>query len=42
MSAHADWMEAWEPEVVKAFVERCLNPGLDCHSHLVGDGRTIQ
>ncbi|HKP57639.1 MAG TPA: DUF1996 domain-containing protein [Polyangiales bacterium] len=42
MSAHADWMEAWDPELVKTFVEDCLNPALDCHSHLLGDGRTIR
>jgi hypothetical protein len=41
-SAHADWMEAWDPEIVETFVERCLNPALDCQSHLLGDGRTIQ
>lgn len=42
MSAHGDWMEAWDHAVVETFVERCLNPALDCHSHLLGDGRIIQ
>ncbi|HKU42339.1 MAG TPA: DUF1996 domain-containing protein [Polyangiales bacterium] len=42
MSAHGDWMEAWDHELVETFVDRCLNPALDCHSHLLGDGRTIQ
>jgi hypothetical protein len=41
MSAHADWMESWDPAVSNAFVTRCVNPGVDCHSHLLGDGRRI-
>ncbi|HKP61111.1 MAG TPA: DUF1996 domain-containing protein [Polyangiales bacterium] len=40
-SAHGDWYEAWDPDVVKAFIEGCDNPALDCHSHLLGDGRAI-
>jgi hypothetical protein len=40
-SAHADWFDGWDPAVVKTFVERCINPALDCHSHLLGDGRAI-
>jgi len=42
LSAHGDWFEAWDPEIVKAFVENCDNPAVDCHSHLLGDGREIQ
>lgn len=41
MSAHADWFDGWDPAVVKAFVEHCINPAVDCHSHLLGDGRRI-
>jgi hypothetical protein len=40
-SAHADWFDGWDPAVVKTFVEHCINPALDCHSHLLGDGREI-
>jgi hypothetical protein len=40
-SAHADWFDGWDPEVVKAFVEHCINAAVDCHSHLLGDGRLI-
>jgi hypothetical protein len=40
-SAHADWLDGWDPAVVKTFVEHCINPALDCHSHLLGDGREI-
>ena len=40
-SAHADWMEAWTPSIVQTFVEKCLNAAVDCKSHLLGDGRTL-
>lgn len=40
-SAHADWFEGWDPKVSEAFVKNCINPAVDCHSHLLGDGRTI-
>ena len=40
-SAHADWWNGWDPAVSKTFVERCINPALDCRSHLLGDGRAM-
>jgi hypothetical protein len=40
-SAHGDWFEGWDPEVSKAFVKNCVNAAVDCHSHLLGDGRDI-
>jgi hypothetical protein len=40
-SAHGDYFEGWDPEIVKTFVANCDNTGLDCHSHLLGDGRII-
>jgi hypothetical protein len=40
-SAHGDYFEGWDPEIVKTFVSNCDNTGLDCHSHLLGDGRII-
>jgi hypothetical protein len=40
-SAHADWFEGWDPEVSKAYVKNCVDTALDCHSHLLGDGRQI-
>ncbi|HKP62941.1 MAG TPA: DUF1996 domain-containing protein [Polyangiales bacterium] len=40
-SAHADWFEGWDPKVSEAFVKNCVNPAVDCHSHLLGDGRAI-
>lgn len=41
LSVHADWFEAWDAEIVETFVSRCINSALDCHSHLLGDGRAI-
>ena len=40
-SAHADWFEGWDPNVAETFVKNCVNKAVDCHSHLLGDGRTI-
>lgn len=40
-SAHGDWFEGWDPAVSKAFVKNCVNKAVDCHSHLLGDGREI-
>jgi hypothetical protein len=41
MSAHADYMEAWQPEIVKTWVTNCSNKALDCSSQYLGDGREI-
>jgi hypothetical protein len=40
-SAHGDWWNGWDPEISKTFVEQCVEPALDCHSHLLGDGRAM-
>jgi Domain of unknown function (DUF1996) len=40
-SAHGDWFEGWEDEVAETFVENCVQKGVDCHSHLLGNGETI-
>ena len=40
-SSHADWFNGWRPEVVDAWVTGCEQAALDCHSHLLGDGREI-
>lgn len=40
-SGHGDWMNGWKPQAMDAFVKGCDQPGLDCHSHLLGDGRAI-
>jgi hypothetical protein len=38
-SAHADWFSSWDPAIVDTFVRKCINPAVDCRSHLLGDGR---
>jgi hypothetical protein len=40
-STHGDWFEGWDNDVAKTFVQDCVRAGLDCHSHLLGDGRMI-
>jgi len=40
-SAHGDWFEGWDPDIVEVWVEDCINAVVDCHSHLLGDGRQI-
>lgn len=40
-SGHGDWFNGWDPLVSKAFVQHCIQPAVDCHSHLLGDGRRI-
>lgn len=41
LSAHGDWWNGWDPAIAETFVERCVQPALDCHSHLLGDGRAM-
>jgi hypothetical protein len=40
-SAHADYFEGWDREVAETFVKNCNTASMDCHSHLLGDGRMI-
>jgi hypothetical protein len=40
-SAHGDYFEGWDPKVAEAFVNNCDRAQMDCHSHLLGDGRMI-
>ncbi|GAB1264878.1 DUF1996 domain-containing protein [Aurantivibrio infirmus] len=40
-SLHADWFEGWDADIADTFVRQCVTPAVDCHSHLVGDGRAI-
>ena len=40
-SSHGDWFNGWKKEVSDAFVNNCIRAKKDCHSHLLGDGRTI-
>lgn len=40
-SLHADWFDGWEREIAETFVKNCDQASMDCHSHLLGDGRMI-
>jgi hypothetical protein len=40
-SAHGDWFGAWDPDIVQIWTHDCVNAGVDCHSHLLGDGREM-
>lgn len=40
-SAHADYMEGWDPTIRDLFVDQCLVVGKDCQVRWLGDGRTL-
>jgi hypothetical protein len=41
-SLHADILVNWDEEIMRTMVNRCVNTGLSCGSHMVGDGRVLQ
>ncbi len=40
-SAHADYMEGWDPTIRDTFTQQCLVAGKDCQVRWLGDGRTL-
>jgi hypothetical protein len=38
-SAHADFMMGWDEVLHNTLVQKCINTNMDCHAHLLGDGR---
>jgi hypothetical protein len=40
-SAHADWMNGWDPATMRTIVTQCLNKALDCGVASIGDGRAL-
>jgi hypothetical protein len=40
-SSHGDWFMGWDPSIMSTFVSNCLDTSMDCHSFLLGDGRTL-
>ena len=40
-SSHGDWFNGWKPDVMSTWVTKCNNASVDCHAHLLGDGRMI-
>lgn len=41
-SAHADWMNGWDPDIMELIVRNCINPGYDCNVGLLGDGTRLE
>lgn len=39
---HADLVVNWDEEIMATMVARCVNTGLSCGSHMVGDGRIME
>jgi hypothetical protein len=40
-SAHSDWINGWQDEIITSIVKNCLNAGKECHQGLLGDGRGL-
>jgi hypothetical protein len=40
-SAHADFIEAWDPEIRDVFTDACIRKGIDCEVRALGDGRQL-
>ena len=40
-SAHADWMNGWDPAVFQRVVDNCYRGGYDCRMNLLGDGYVL-
>ena len=40
-SMHADWFNGWDEATMRAFITNCINANMDCHNHLLGDGRML-
>lgn len=42
VSAHADWMNGWDADVMQRVVANCLNPAVECGVGLLGDGMRLR
>lgn len=42
VSLHADWMNGWDPEIMKRIVDNCLRPAWECGVGLLGDGTRLR
>ena len=40
-SSHADWWNGWDAATEKTWIENCDNTSKDCHSYLLGNGKTL-
>lgn len=42
ITAHADWMNGWDPDIMETIVEQCLRPAKECMVGLLGDGTRLE
>lgn len=40
-SMHGDWVNGWQQPFLSTIVVNCVRAAVDCHAHLLGDGRMI-
>jgi hypothetical protein len=40
-SAHADWMNGWQEDIMRLIIKNCLNGGKDCEGGMLGDGKVL-
>jgi hypothetical protein len=40
-SSHADWFNGWKPDIAQTWATKCVQAGMDCQAHELGDGRTM-
>jgi hypothetical protein len=40
-SAHADWMNGWDPTTMNTIVTQCLNKAVDCGVGSIGNGTEL-
>ncbi|WP_100643151.1 DUF1996 domain-containing protein [Alteromonas facilis] len=38
LSLHADWFNAWQPEILQTIIDICIQGQLDCHDGNMGNG----
>ena len=41
ISAHADFMEAWDPTIRNTFTQNCIRGALECGVRPLGDGTEL-
>ena len=40
-SSHGDWFNGWKSDISDTWAKKCIDASVDCHSHLLGDGRKM-
>ena len=41
ISAHGDWFNGWKTDISDSWGKNCVTAEKDCHSEMLGDGRTL-